>query len=480
MAGEEPRRVPLVVLGGGPGGYPAAFAAADEGLEVTVVDDGDGPGGTCLRTGCIPSKALLHVARVISDVSDVAASGVTYGPPTIDLDRLRDWKDEVVTALGGGVTQLAAARSVEWIQARGVLRDAHTLELDSGQGDTSLLGFDRLVVATGSRPVWPEPLRCDSLRVMDSTAALELPDVPDRLLVVGGGYIGLELGTVYAALGSAVTVVEMTGGLLPGADRDLVKPLARSLEGRFESIRLSTAVQSLSADESGVTATLAGDEAPPSHEQFDRVLVAVGRRPNSDRLGLSEAGVAIDEMGWVEVDSQGRTNVDHIFAVGDVCAGPMLAHRATADARRVVAELAGRVPSEEAGDPGLVPAVVFTDPELAWCGLTEAGARQAGVTVNVTRVPWVASGRAHSMGRTDGLTKLLCEPETGRVLGAGMVGVGAGELIAEAVLAIRSGLRASEVAAALHAHPTLSETISEAAEHSEGRAIHLLPRRPRG
>ena len=235
MAGEEPRRVSLVVLGGGPGGYPAAFAAADQGLEVTVVDDGDGPGGTCLRTGCIPSKALLHVARVISDASDVAASGVTYGPPAIDLDRLRAWKNEVVTALGGGVTQLAAARSVEWIQARGVLRDPHTLALDSGQGDTSLLGFDRLVVATGSRPVWPEALRCDGPRVMDSTAALELPDVPDRLLVVGGGYIGLELGTVYAALGSAVTVVEMTGGLLPGADRDLVKPLTRSLEGRFDT-----------------------------------------------------------------------------------------------------------------------------------------------------------------------------------------------------------------------------------------------------
>jgi len=479
MAGDQPRRVPLVVLGGGPGGYPAAFAAADSGLEVLVVDEGDGPGGTCLQSGCIPSKALLHVARVISEAADVSAAGVAYGPPSIDLTRLRAWKDGVVAALGGGVAQLAEARSVEWVQARGVLRDAHTLELSSPAGETSLLGFDRLVLATGSRPAWPAALLSDSPLVMDSTAALDLPDVPEKLLVVGGGYIGLELGTVYASLGSRVSVVEMTDGLLPGADRDLVKPLARRLSDRFESIRLRTSVQSLSAESDGVVATLGSDPGEPEEVRYDRVLVAVGRLPNSDRLGLSEAGIEVDEAGRVVVDRSGRTSVEHVFAIGDVCVGPMLAHRATADARRVVAALGGHEPSQGDGRPDLVPAVVFTDPELAWCGLTETEAKAAGRAVTVSRVPWVASGRAHSMGRSDGLTKLLCDPDSGRVLGAGMVGVGAGELIAEAVLAITAGLTASQVAAAIHAHPTLSETLSEAAEHSEGRAIHLLPRRPR-
>jgi len=479
MAGQEPRRVPLVVLGGGPGGYPAAFAAADAGLEVLVVDEGDGPGGTCLRSGCIPSKALLHVARVISEAADVATAGIAYGPPSIDLDRLRAWKDEVVAALGGGVTQLAEARSVEWTRARGVLRDAHTLELGAQSGETSLLGFERLVLATGSRPVWPEGLLSDSPLVMDSTTALDLPDVPEKLLVVGGGYIGLELGSVYAALGSRVSVVEMTGGLLPGADRDLVKPLARRLQDRFESIRLDTTVRSLTAESDGVVVVLVSGEGQPEEVRYDRVLVAVGRRPNSDGMGLTEAGIEVDEAGRVVVDQTGCTTVEHIFAIGDLCDGPMLAHRATADARRVVAALCGHESSQGDGGPELVPAVVFTDPELAWCGLTETEAKAAGREVTVSRVPWVASGRAHATGRTDGLTKLLCEPGSGRVLGAGMVGVGAGELIAEAVLAITAGLTASEVAAAIHAHPTLSETLSEAAEHSEGRAIHLLPRRSR-
>jgi dihydrolipoamide dehydrogenase len=477
--GGKMRQAPLVVLGGGPGGYAAAFAVADAGHEVLVVDDGDGPGGTCLRSGCIPSKALLHVARVISESAEVAKAGVMLGSPEIDLDRLRAWKDEVVLALGGGVTQLAAARSVEWIQAEACLRDRRTLELLTKTGEKSLLGFEQLVLATGSSPLWPESLGPLSPLVMDSTAALELPDIPDRLLVVGGGYIGLELGTVYSALGSRVSVVEMTGGLLAGADRDLVRPLARRLESRFESIRLNTSVESLLPESDVVTAVLVGSDGTRETMVYDRVLVAVGRQPNSNGLGLLEAGVEVDERGRVLVDSDGRTSTSNILAIGDLCAGPMLAHRATADARRVVATLCGRTNDGEDRDSLVVPAVVFTDPELAWCGLTETEARDSGREITVSRVPWLASGRAHSMSRTDGLTKLVLEPGSGRILGAGIVGVGAGELIAEAVLAMSAGLTASQLATAIHAHPTLSETLAEAAEHSEGRAIHLLPRRRR-
>lgn len=478
MAGDEPRHVPLVVLGGGPGGYPAAFAAADAGHDVVVVDDGPLAGGTCLRSGCIPSKALLHVAKVIAEASELSGAGVMYGAPDIDLERLRAWKDEIVVGLGGGVGQLAAGRSVEWITARGVLRDAHMLELEPTNGEgSSLLGFDQLVLATGSRPIRPSSLSCESPRVMDSAAALGLPDVPKRLLVVGGGYIGLELGTVYRALGCRVTVVEMAGGLLPGADRDLVRPLARRLDSQFEAILLNTLVESLTVEGDEVSAVLVSADGERDVKTFDRVLVAVGRRPNSDGLGLAAAGIEMSEAGEVVVDAAGRTTCDHIFAVGDLCGGAMLAHKATSDARRVVAALDGQPAADVAGGPQVVPAVVFTDPEIAWCGLTESEARDTGRAVKVSRVPWAASGRAHSTARTDGMTKLLCEPDGGQLLGAGIVGAGAGELIAEASVAIRAGLTASEIASAIHPHPTLSETLAEAAEHSVGQAIHLLPRR---
>ena len=475
MSGVEPRRVPLVVLGGGPGGYPCAFAAADAGLEVVVVDDSDVPGGTCLRDGCIPSKALLHISRVISEANDASEAGVTFPEPTIDLDRLREWKNEVVMGLAGGVSQLASARGVEWISAKGQLLDEHTLSLTTKRGEQSLLQFDRLVVATGSSPVWPPQFPRDNSRLMDSTAALDLPDLPSRLLVVGGGYIGLELGTVFSSLGSKVTVVELAGDLLAGADRDLVKPLRRRLENQFDAIRLNTSVESLAVEGDQVNAVLQPEAGGPESATFGGVLVAVGRRPNSVGVGLAEAGVDVDGVGHVVTNEHGQTTRSHIYAVGDVCDGPMLAHRATADARRVVASLTGQL--TPGGDSPVIPAVVFTDPEVAWCGMTETEAKSLQRGVEVVRVPWVAAGRAHSMGRTDGLTKLVIDPESRVILGAGMVGVGAGELIGEAVVAVSSGLTTTDLGEAVHAHPTLAETLSEAADHSERQAIHLLPRR---
>jgi len=475
MSGVEPRRVPLVVLGGGPGGYPCAFAAADAGLEVVVVDDSDVPGGTCLRNGCIPSKALLHISRVISEAADAREAGITFSEPLVDLDRLREWKNEVVMGLAGGVSQLASAREVEWISAKGQLLDEHTLSLTTQRGEQSLLEFDRLVVATGSSPVWPSQFPRDTSRLMDSTAALDLPDLPARLLVVGGGYIGLELGTVFSSLGSDVTVVEMAGDLLAGADRDLVRPLRRRLESQFEAIRTNTSVESLAIEGDQVNAVLQPEAGGQESATFDGVLVAVGRKPNSEGVGLAEAGVDVDGMGHVVTDEHGQTTRAHIYAVGDVCDGPMLAHRATADARRVVSSLMGH--STPGKKPRVVPAVVFTDPEVAWCGMTETEAKSTQQVVEVVRVPWVAAGRAHAVGRTDGLTKLVIDPESRVILGAGMVGVGAGELIGEAVVAVNSGLTTTDLGEAIHAHPTLAETLSEAAEHSERRAIHLLPRR---
>ncbi len=479
MEATELQHSPLVVLGGGPGGYPAAFMAADAGHDVILVDDAAVPGGTCLRNGCIPSKALLHVARVITEAAEVSAAGVAFVKPEIDLERLRAWKDEVIAKLGGGVGQLAEARSVRTVVARGTLLDEHTLELTTANGESSRLSFDQLILATGSVPVWPSPLVVESSLVMDSAGALELPDVPERMLVVGGGYIGLEMGTVYAALGSRVTVVEMAESLLPGVDGDLVRPLNRSLGERFESIRLKTSVERLSVENGRVSAVLVSDEHGSATESFDRVLVAVGRRPNSEGLGLDAAGVQVGPTGEVVVDADGRTSCVHVLAVGDICGGAMLAHKATRDARRVVSALDGTRTDEKAATDMLVPAVAFTDPEVAWCGLTETAARGAGRQVLVSRFPWAASGRAQPSGRTDGLTKLVIDPETSRILGAGLVGVGAGELIAEAVLAISQGLTVEELASAMHPHPTLSETISEAAEHALGRAVHVLPRRRR-
>ncbi len=476
------QHAPLVVLGAGPGGYPTAFAAADAGIDVTLVDDGYVPGGTCLRHGCIPSKALLHVARGVREAAALAGCGVEFGAPRIDLERLRAWKDELIAGLGGGVSGLATARKIKTVVGRGVLSNQNTLDLSGPAGEAGRLEFERLVVATGSVPICPATLAIDDDRVMDSSAALELSEIPDRMLVVGGGYIGLELGSVYAALGSRITVVEMEAGLLPGADRDLVRPLARSLAEQFESIRTQTSVGSLEARADGIEATLVSDSGEHDLEQFDRVLVAVGRRPNTADLGLQECGVELQPGGQIVVDEHGRTNVSHILAVGDVCDGPMLAHKASNDARRVVEALkrpgVDDAPAARSSAPkSVIPAVIFTDPELAWCGLTEVVARNEGRQVSVARMPWSASGRAQSLSRPDGLSKLVFDPVTGQVLGVGLVGVGAGELIAEGVLAVQQEMTVEMLGNVIHPHPTLSETISEAAEHAQGRAIHMLPRR---
>ena len=453
-------RAELVVLGGGPGGYPAAFEAADRGIDVTLINDEARPGGVCLHRGCIPSKALLHVARLINEAREAEECGISFGKPEIDLDRLREWKNAVVGKLTGGVAELAKARGVKSIHARGTFTDSHTLEITSDSKKPLPFSFKHLILATGSSPLVPQMFQIDDERVMDSTAALDLPEIPERLLVVGGGYIGLEMGTVYAALGSKVTVVEMTSGLLPGADRDLVGPLKRRLDQSFHAIHLNTKVVGLKAKKKGIEATLEGEDVEPA-QTFDRVLVAVGRRPNSGGIGLENTRVDVDERGFVKVDGQRRTSDPSILAIGDVAGEPMLAHKATREAKVAIEVLAGE---PAAFDNVAIPAVVFTDPEVAWCGLTETEAKKNAQNVKVIRFPWAASGRAQTLGRTEGVTKLILDPGTQRVLGVGIVGIHAGELIAEGVLAVEAALVAREVAESIHAHPTLSETLMEAAE----------------
>ena len=458
----------LVVLGGGPGGYPAAFAAADHGMKVVLIDEGVKPGGVCLNRGCIPSKALLHVAKLINESQESADCGVTFAPPIIDLDKLRGFKDRVINNLSGGVESLCKARGVELIKARGTFLNSETLELKLLDGTTKTVSFDNCIVATGSLPAMPLIFAIGDDRIMDSTGALELKDIPQRLLVVGGGYIGLEMGSVYAALGSAVTVVEMTTGLLPGADRDLVTPLQKRLAHQFKAIHLNTKVVTLEATREGIVASLEGEGIEPK-QTFDRVLVSVGRRPNSRGLGLENTKVQIDERGFIKIDRNQRTADPKLMAIGDVAGEPMLAHKATREAKIAAETLAGE-PVEF--DNIAIPAVVFTDPELAWCGITETEAKAQGKEVTVHRFPWAASGRAQSLARTEGITKLIVEPVKQRILGVGIVGPGAGEMIAEAVLAIEMGATARDLADSIHAHPTLSETLMEAAESVFGQPTH--------
>jgi dihydrolipoamide dehydrogenase len=459
----------LVVLGGGPGGYPAAFAATDRGMNVALVDDGVEPGGVCLHRGCIPSKALLHVAKLINETREAGDWGLSFSRPKIDLDRLRAWKNEVVGKLTGGIGELCQARGVTLIRARGSFRDSGTLELKYADGSDGTITAQHVIVATGSSPVVPEMFKIGDARVMDSTGALELADIPERLLVIGGGYIGLEMGTVYAALGSKVTVVEMTSGLLPGADRDLVRPLKKRLDDMFQAIFVNTKVASLTAKKKGIAARLEGADVEPE-QMFDRVLVSVGRKPNSKGFGLENTKVELTERGFIKVDKTRRTTDPRILAIGDVAGEPMLAHKATREAKVAVEALAGE---PAIFDNIAIPAVVFTDPELAWCGLTETEAKAAGQEVQVSRFPWGASGRARTLGRTEGLTKLIFDPNSERLLGMGVVGPGAGELIAEGTLAIETGAFARDLADTIHAHPTLSETIMEAAEAFLGQATHV-------
>jgi dihydrolipoamide dehydrogenase len=454
VMGDLLREVDVVVVGGGPGGYTAAFRCAELGLETVIVDAGKRLGGACLFEGCIPSKALLHVAAVLGEAERAKEFGVDFGPARVSLDPLRKWKSErVIGKLARGLAGVAKAKGVEVVGGLGVFEDGRTLRVEGDEPQA--LKFRHAIVATGSAPARLRGIEA-SERVMDSTAALEVPEIPERLLVVGGGYIGLELGQVYAALGSAVTLVEMTDGLLPGVDRDLVQWLQRRVEKQFSAVRLSTRVEALRESGAVVEAALGGERAT-----FDRALVAVGRRPLTDGLGLQTTRARLDARGFVEIDGRGATADPRIFAVGDATGEPMLAHRAMRQARVAAEAIAGR---PAAFDNTVVPAVVFTDPEIAWCGLTETQAAADGRAVRVAKFQWAASGRAATLGRSDGVTKLIVDPESGRLLGAGIAGPGAGELIAEAALAVEAALLAEDVALTIHTHPTLGETLMEAAE----------------
>ena len=464
----------VAVLGAGPGGYPAAFFAAERGLEVTLVDEAEQPGGVCLYEGCIPSKALLHAARLIRDADSAGEMGISFGEPQIDLDALRAWKDDVVGKLTGGLGLLRRQRNVSYRRGFGRIRSPSTLNVESGREVTEV-EFDALVVATGSSPAVPEALRLDSERVMDSTAALELPEIPAKLLVIGGGYIGLELGTVYAALGSEVSVVEMLPQLLPGVDRDLVRVLNRRLERDFHSIELGASVLDLQEVEEGIAATIRSADGAERCDTFDRVLVAVGRKPNSTGFGLRRrTNARIDDRGFIETDAQCRTGEPSVFAVGDVAGEPMLAHKATHQAKVAIEAICGE-PS--AFEPLALPAVIFTDPEVAWCGLSPGEAAALDIDAVTASFPWPALGRARAVDRVDGLTKLVIERATERVLGIQAVGAGAADLVGEGALAIELGARASDLADTIHAHPTLSESLMEAAEVFFGRSAHFIGRR---
>ncbi len=456
-------RVDLLVLGSGVGGYTAAFRAADLGLDVVMVERYASLGGVCLNVGCIPSKALLHVARVIAEGEEAAEQGVRFGEPEIDLDGVRAFKQRTVERLTGGLAQMAKGRKVRVVQGTGRFTGPHSLDVDGEE-----IAFEHAVIAAGSQSVMLPGFPEDP-RIVDSTGALELEDVPERLLVIGGGIIGLEMATVYEALGSKVTVVEMLDHLMHGADQDLVKPLRKRVEPRYEAIHLDTKVEELRATDDGIVARFGGSE-----ETFDRVLVAVGRRPNGGAVGADAAGVEVDERGFVRVDEQMRTNVEHIFAIGDIVGDPMLAHKASHEGKVAAEVIAGH---DVAFDARSIPSVAYTDPEVAWTGLTETQAKEDGTEVETAVFPWSASGRALGIGRPEGLTKLVLEPGTKRLLGAGVVGVNAGELIGELVHAIEVGSDAEDLGLTIHPHPTLSETIGMAAEVATGTITDLPPKR---
>jgi dihydrolipoamide dehydrogenase len=473
----------VAVVGGGPGGYAAAFLAADLGLRVALIDLEPNPGGVCLYRGCIPSKALLHVAKVIGESRQAAHWGIEFSEPKIDLDRLREWKDGVVNKLTEGLGQLSKQRKVAYIRGRATFLDSRTLKIEGRDGERRLV-FENAILATGSRPATipgqthrgqthRSAPTMDSPRVMDSTAALELHDIPKTMLVIGGGYIGLELGAVYAALGAQVSLVEMTSGLLPGVDRDLASILARRIDQIFHSVMLNARVVEMKEEKNGVRVRIEGAEIGGDEVVYEKVLVAIGREPNSGGLGLEKTKVIVDSRGFVQVDASRRTAEQAIYAIGDVAGEPMLAHKATHEGRVAAEAISGR---SAAFEPRAIPAVVFTDPEVAWCGLTESQAREEGRPVKIARFPWGASGRAATLDRSDGVTKLIIDPESERVLGVGITGAGAGELIAEGVLAVEMGAVASDLELSIHAHPTLSETLMESAAAFFGRSTHFYRR----
>jgi len=455
-----PATAQLVVVGAGPGGYHAAFKAAELGLTVTLIDPAINPGGVCLYRGCIPSKALLHVAKLVNETHESAAIGVTFARPEIDIDRVRAWKDEVIGKLTGGLGQKVIQKKLTYVRGTARLKDAHTLVVTAHDGTVGEMTFEKAILATGSRPIMlPGVSKSD--RIINSTGALELKNVPAKLLVVGGGYIGLELGSVYAALGSAVSVVEMTNGLLPGCDRDLVSVLKRRLDGKFAAIRMETKVAKLDEQTDGVAVTFESAKGEQTVETFDKVLISIGRRPNTEELGLEHTKIERDGRGFVLVDGQRRTAEPHIFAIGDIAGEPMLAHKAYAEAETAAESAAGR---KAVYEPRAIPAVVFTDPEIAWCGLTETQAREQGLKVKTAKLPWRGNGRTLTLGREDGITKLIVDPDTDRLLGMAVAGPGAGELIAEGVLAMEMAAVSEDLRRTIHPHPTLSESIYDAAQ----------------
>ncbi|MCH9648196.1 MAG: dihydrolipoyl dehydrogenase [Deltaproteobacteria bacterium] len=463
----------VLVLGSGPGGYSAAFRAADLGKKVILVERYPSLGGVCLNVGCIPSKALLHAAKVLDETEDFAAHGLSFGKPKIDLGKLRGWKESVVGRLTGGLGTLAKQRKVQVVHGYGRLTGPHRIAIESEEGPKEI-SFDNAILAVGSRVVKLPFIPHDDPRVMDSTGALELADIPKRLLIVGGGIIGLEMATVYSALGSKVTVVELMDSLIPGCDKDLVRPLERRIKKRYENIYLGTKVTAVKATKKGLTVSFEGKKAPDT-DTFDRLLVAVGRRPNGDVISAEAAGVAVSDRGFIDVDKQLRTNVPHIFAIGDLVGQPMLAHKAVHEGKIAAEVIAGH---KVAFDARVIPSVAYTDPEVSWVGLTETQAKAEGIPYEKAAFPWAASGRSLALGRDEGSTKLLFDPETHRVLGGGIVGPNAGDLIAEVALAIEMGCEAADIGLTIHPHPTLSETVAFAAEAFEGTLTDLyLPKK---
>ncbi|MCB5207603.1 dihydrolipoyl dehydrogenase [Methylovorus mays] len=466
----------VVVLGSGPGGYTAAFRAADLGKKVVLIERYSTLGGVCLNVGCIPSKALLHTAKVITEAEETSHHGVSFSAPKVDLDTLRNWKaNDVVGKLTGGLAAMAKQRGVTVVQGVGKFTSSHQIAVTAADGKVTTVGFQNAIIAAGSQAT-KFPGAPDDERIMDSTGALALADIPKRLLVIGGGIIGLEMGTVYDALGSKVSVVEFMDGLIPGCDRDLIRPLQKRMEKRFESIMLSTKVAKIDAKKDGIHVSFEGENAPKEAQVYDRVLVSIGRRPNGKNIGAENAGVAVDDRGFIAVDKQMRTNVPHIFAIGDIVGQPMLAHKASHEAKVAAEVIAGHKVEFQAL---VIPSVAYTDPEVAWAGMTETEAKAKGIEIEKASFPWAASGRALSIARTEGATKLIFDKETHRVIGAGIVGVNAGELLAEAVLAIEMGADAHDLGLTIHAHPTLSETICFAAELKEGTITDMLPPKKR-
>ncbi len=467
----------LIVIGGGPGGYTAAFYAADMDMDVTLIDPKPNPGGVCLYYGCIPSKALLHTAKVITEAKEVSEAGIEFPEPEINIDKLRAFKEGVVNKLTEGIGGLAKRRGINHILGKAELLGPNSLKVIKNSGETEELTFGNCIIATGSHPITIPAFSLDTPRIMTSKTALDLDDIPESLLVVGGGYIGLELGSVYSALGSEVSVVEMMPSLLPGADRDLVMTLTKSIKEKFEAVMVNTTVTSMIEEDNGIKVTFEGKKGEKSDKVFSKVLISVGRKPNNTGFGLKNTKIKLDDKGFIKVDPQRKTAEPSIYAIGDIAGEPMLAHKASHEGKTAVDAIAGK---KTEFNPAAIPAVVFTDPEVAWCGLTDTQAKKEGINCKVAKFPWGASGRAASMGISSGVTKLLIDPESGKVLGMGIAGPGAGEMIAEGVLAIEMGATVKDIEKTIHPHPTLSETIMEAAEVFFGHSTHVFqPKRKR-